>query len=139
MSYWRLYYHFVWATREREPIITARVEERLFGYLIGKACAMNSIVHAVNAAGDHLHLVASIPPSVALSDFVARLKGSSSHDLNEALLNGSFAWQARYGVITFGERQLAWVVRYVREQKERHRDGAVVPALEKWEETIAAG
>jgi putative transposase len=130
MPYWRLYYHFVWATKNRLPLITPEVEGMLFGYLIGKAHVKKSIVHAVGGIEDHLHLVASVPPSVALSDFVARLKGSSSHHLNE-ILEDAFAWQDGYGVVSFGEKQLKWVVRYVSNQKQHHTELTTVAKLEE--------
>jgi len=129
MSYWRLYYHFVWTTKKRLPLIVPKVEDELFGYLIGKAHNMNSIVHAVDGTEDHVHLVASVPPSVALSDFAARLKGSSSHYLNK-VLKGAFAWQGGYGVVSFGEKQLEWVVGYVNNQKQHHSNCTTVVKLE---------
>ena len=130
MSYWRLYYHFVWATKERTPLITLEVEEVLFGYLIGKAHSIKSIVHAVDGTENHIHLVASVPPSVALSDFVARLKGSSSHHLNK-IRKHAFFWQGGYGVISFGEKQLEWVVKYVNDQKQHHTEYTALARLEE--------
>jgi REP element-mobilizing transposase RayT len=130
VSYWRLYYHFVWATKKRLPLITLEVETILFGYLIGKAHDMRAIVHAVGGIEDHVHLVTSVRPSVALSDFAARLKGSSSHHLNE-ILKDAFAWQAGYGVVSFGEKQLEWVVRYVNNQKQHHAELTTAAKLEE--------
>ena len=130
MPYWRLYYHFVWTTKKRWSLIVPQVEDELFGYLIGKAHEMKSIAHAVGGTADHLHLVASVPPSVSLSDFVARLKGSSSHYLNETL-EDAFAWQGGYGVVSFGEKQLQWVVGYVKNQKQHHTDRTTVAKLEE--------
>ena len=105
------------------------MEEPLFGYLIGKARTVRAIAHAVGGTEDHIHLVASVPPSVSLSEFVARLKGSSSHRLNE-ILEDSFAWQRGYGVVSFGEKQLQWVTRYTNNQKQHHADGRIAPNLE---------
>ncbi len=130
MPYWRLYYHFVWTTKKRLPLITPEVESVLFDYLIGKARNMKSIIHAVGGTEDHLHLAASVPPSVTLSNFVARLKGSSSHHLNE-ILEDAFAWQNGYGVVSFGEKQLKWVTRYVNTQRQHHAELTTVAKLEE--------
>ena len=35
MPRWRLYYHIVWATKDRRSLITSQVEEVLTGYLVG--------------------------------------------------------------------------------------------------------
>jgi len=81
-------------------------------------------------------VVVSIPPSVALSDFVKSLKGSSSHHLNHLPdSEGNFGWQRGYGALSFGKKQLDFVVLYVQDQKCHHREKTgVIPALECTEE-----
>jgi putative transposase len=37
MPFWRLYYHLVWATKNREPLIVPQIEPRLYAYLVHKA------------------------------------------------------------------------------------------------------
>ena len=82
MALWRLYYHLVWATKERQSLITKELEPRLYGYIISKAGELDTIIHAINGIENHVHLVASIPPKISISDFVKKIKGSSSHYLN---------------------------------------------------------
>lgn len=46
---------------------------------------------------DHIHLVASIPPKLAIADFVKQIKGSSADHLNHSPLSAAslaFGWQA---------------------------------------------
>ncbi len=51
------------------------------------------------------------------------IKGLSSFRINRTEGDsGSFKWQPEYGAITFSERSLEDVVRYVRNQPERHRN-----------------
>ena len=33
MSYWRLFYHAVWSTQDRQPLIDPAWEKDLYGYL----------------------------------------------------------------------------------------------------------
>jgi hypothetical protein len=40
-------------------------------------------------------------------------------------------WQTGYGVVSFGTKDLPWVVSYVRNQKEHHAKGTIVGRLEK--------
>ncbi|RDH47132.1 IS200/IS605 family transposase, partial [Mastigocladus laminosus WC112] len=47
MALWRLYYHLVWTTKERQPLITTNLETQLYGYIIGKADQLGSIIHAI--------------------------------------------------------------------------------------------
>jgi REP element-mobilizing transposase RayT len=133
VAFWRLYYHFVWATKERNPIITADCEIKLHQYMIGKADALKCIVHAINGTEDHVHIIASIPPTLSISDFVKNIKGSSAHHMNHALLSSpkSFAWQAGYGVFSLGSKQLDQAITYVQNQKVHHAEGSIIKSLEQ--------
>jgi putative transposase len=81
MPFWRIYYHLVWATQDRQPFITSALEPHLFAYLVRKATEQDAYVYAIDGWSDHIHLIVSIPPKVAVADFVKRLKGASAHDL----------------------------------------------------------
>jgi REP element-mobilizing transposase RayT len=119
MTYWRTYYHIVWATKYREPLITLEVEATLYPAIVGKANELGAIVYALNGTVDHVHLVAAIPPRLAVASVVGEIKGRSSHVVNHHFPI-DFAWQVGYGVLTFGEKHLPWVVGYVDRQKEHH-------------------
>jgi putative transposase len=121
MPFWRVYYHLVWATKNREPFITAEIEQRVHSYLVNKAIEIGLYVYAIGGWYDHVHLVVAIPPKLAIADAVKRLKGASSFDLNYQLNLGSrFSWQRGYGVFTLGESQRSRAEEYVRNQKEHH-------------------
>src|SRR5215211_3125135 len=85
MALWRLYYHLIWATRDRDPLIGADIEQELYGYIVGKSNALESITHAIGGVQDHIHLVVSIPPKLSIADFVKGIKGSSAHHLNHGV------------------------------------------------------
>jgi REP element-mobilizing transposase RayT len=133
MALWRLYYHLVWATKERQALITPDKESKLYSYIIGKADTLGCIVHAIGGIENHIHLVASIPPSLSIADFVKNIKGSSAHHLNYGLPNScsSFNWQRGYGVFSLGGKQLAQAVDYVKNQKAHHLQGTTISALEQ--------
>ncbi|MBC7249978.1 MAG: IS200/IS605 family transposase [Anaerolineae bacterium] len=135
MPYWRLFYHIVFATKNREPLITPDIEDELHSYLTGKATALGAIVYAVNGIEDHVHVIASVPPKIALSDFIGQVKGAASHHINHlpGRTGPLFDWQRGYGVLSFGQKQLDWVASYARDQKMHHRDGTVVAVLERVE------
>ncbi len=121
MSFWRLYYHLIWATRNREHLIQPETEDRLHAYLVRKAAELDVYVYAINGWYDHVHLLVAVPPKHAVADVVKRLKGSSSHYLNH---NGGlayqFSWQRGYGALTLGERQRPKAEAYIQDQKEHH-------------------
>jgi putative transposase len=132
MPFWRLYYHLVWATKNREPLIQPKIERRLFAYLVSKAAELGVYVYAVNGWYDHIHMVVSIPPRLSVSELVKKLKGASSHDLNQSGgYEGSFAWQRGYGVLSMGETQRSKIAAYVTGQKQHHEQQTADPWLER--------
>ena len=132
MSFWRHYYHIVWATKAREPLVTAEVEARLYGFLVRRASELEVRIHAINGVADHLHIVASIPPKCAVSDLVKRLKGASAHFVNHVIQpEQQFVWQRGFGSLPLGESRLTFAVRYVEEQKIRHAGQDLNTWLEK--------
>ena len=133
MALWRLYYHLVWATKERQPLITRKREEKLYGYIISKADEIATIIHAINGIENHIHLVASILPKISISDFVQKIKGSSTYYMNHLdIVEDVFAWQRGYGVFSLGRKQLEQAVIYVKNQKEHHLHGTVIASLEEY-------
>ena len=134
MSFWRTYYHLVWATYDRRPLIDSAVERHLFPYLEKKAHEFQTVVYALNGVEDHIHLVAAIPPRYAVAEVVKSLKGASSHFLNHCDLPIEFSWQRGYGVFSLGEHQRPAAEAYVRAQKEHHRQGTTNRWLERIEE-----
>lgn len=133
MALWQLYYHFIWATKNREPLIDLDKENDLHRYIVGKADSVRCIVHAINGTSDHIHLIASVPPTLAISEFVKKVKGSSAHYVNHVLSSTSknFSWQVGYGVFSLGRKQLEQAVAYVENQKIHHKEGTMISVLEQ--------
>jgi putative transposase len=131
MPYWRLFYHITWATKQRLPLVEPAWEADLHGYIWGKASALECIVHAVGGMPDHVHVVVSIPPKLALATVVGKLKGASSHHINKQfVLDGAFSWQNEYGVLSFSEGTLAKIVAYVKNQQKHHAQNSINKQLE---------
>jgi putative transposase len=132
MPYWRLFYHFVWGTKNREPLIAVEWSDSLHNVIAAKAADLGAFVHAVGGIEDHVHLVASVPPKIALSTFIGQVKGNSSHFVNHGLdVDILFAWQGEYGVTSFGGKMLDTVVRYVKNQRTHHAEGTTIDMLEQ--------
>src|SRR5688500_15134810 len=118
MPYWRLFYHVVWATKAREPMIEADAARVIERSIRAKSRDLGGIVHAFGWMPDHVHLAVSIPPNVAISAFVGQLKGASSQAVNQTgAWESLFAWQSEYGVESFGEANLADVDSYIGHQR----------------------
>ncbi len=131
MPLWRLFYHIVWGTKNREEFISPAWESDLYGYLWGKATALECIPHAIGGIPDHIHVVISIPPKLSIAKMIGHLKGASSHHINKNHMDGSFAWQAEYGVFSFSEKALPKIVAYAKNQKNHHAENTLNIQMEE--------
>ncbi len=132
MPYCQLYYHLVWRTRASEPLIVSRVEPEVHGLLWKKALGLGAKVFAGNGMEDHVHMVASVPPALAVADFIGKVKGYASRLVNQReLVDGYFKWQQEYGAFSFDKKRLPYVIAYVENQKRHHSDGNTIRVLER--------
>ena len=125
--------HMTWHTKNDDPVLVNEIENRVHHYLENKVReTKNVIFHAVGGIEDHVHLVASIPPSLLVSEWIGKLKGGSSFYINHEIVNRKLLdWQDGYGIVSFGTRDLPWVIKYVRNQKEHHAKKTTNARLEK--------
>ena len=132
MPFWQLYYHMVWATKNREPILTPEVEPVVHDLLRGKAIGLEAVVFALNGTADHVHLIAAIPPKLAVARFIGQVKAVAATRFNKSgLPGGPLFWQEEYGVFSFDGKRLVNHIAYVERQKEHHAANTEIPILER--------
>ena len=54
MPLWRLFYHLVWATHDRQPLISHAHEQILYPYIKGKADFLECQLHAQETFSKYL-------------------------------------------------------------------------------------
>ncbi len=132
MPFWRTYYHIIWATKNRNPIITDDIKMALLNYIQTKSNAYGCLFHAIGGTADHIHVVLSIPPKISVAQLVGKLKEGSAYFVNHYLEKNkkSFEWQKSYGVLSFGAKQLPFVTEYVSNQEKHHLEKTAIKILE---------
>jgi len=120
----QLYFHLVWATYDRLPLLLPQYETRLFSCVVAKTEELGCKVVALDGLEDHVHLLVRARPSVAVASLVKEVKGASSHLMNHEIspLN-TFRWQGAYGAFSVSARAVPKVKDYVLNQKTRHHAG----------------
>jgi hypothetical protein len=78
-------------------------------------------------SNNHIHLGASFYPPFEIDEWIGQMKGASSHEFGKDIY-----WQGGYRVVSFGTRDLPWVINYIEDQKERHRSGRLSERLERF-------
>jgi putative transposase len=72
-------YHIVWATKYRFKVLRGRMRLR---EIIRQTCAEMSVrIEKGVLSSDHVHIFVSIPPHLALSTVMQRIKGRSSRKI----------------------------------------------------------
>lgn len=131
VPFWQLFYHFVWTTKNREPFITVEIEPALYSFMSAKAVGLGGRVFALNGTADHVHLAGTVPPRIAVAQFIGQVKGVASAKINQQHPGLRFAWQEEYGVFSFDEPCMPRILRYVQRQKEHHRENDLIAFLER--------
>ena len=113
-------YHVVWGTKGRrkilKPYVLAELKKSL--YVVTKRYPTLWIEN-VNTDDDHVHLQIEIPPNIAVSDAVCKLKAASSFDLKkkfrfirEIYLEKDGIWSVGYFSSTVGLNE-AQIAKYI--------------------------
>jgi len=133
-----LYYHFIWTTKGRMPIIDGEIENVIKKVLFSKAKELRIDILEVNGTEDHLHLLVRSIPSLAPSDIAKHFKGSSSHFVNHITLKDdktrALYWQDGYGVVTVNSSAVKAIKKYIENQKEHHKKSSLINDLESCED-----
>ncbi|MHB8749720.1 MAG: IS200/IS605 family transposase [Aggregatilineales bacterium] len=114
-------YHLVWCPKFRRPVLADPVGARLAELIPEYVRELDGEVLALVVRPDHVHLFASFPPTVAISQIMHKLKSASSHQLRIEYphLNSRLPslWTYSYYVGTAGHVSAETIKRYINEQR----------------------
>jgi len=122
-TYTKLYYHIVFSTKNRQPFIKREIEDELQKYICGIIRNIGGSCIEINGAADHVHILAILPPKIAISEALRTVKANSPKWLHETKPGfAKFAWQDGYSAFTVSTSQVEIVRKYIRDQKQHHRE-----------------
>jgi putative transposase len=122
MSYISSYFHCVFSTKQRQRIITPELRERLWPFLGGIARQNKMKAIEIGGVEDHVHVLLSLPSTIAISKAVQLIKGGSSKWVHENFPEHRlFSWQEKYGAFSASMSQLDSIIEYIRNQEAHHR------------------
>lgn len=119
-----LHVHLVFTPKYRRRVFTKAMLERM-GQVMAEVCAdFGASLEEFNGEADHVHLLVTYPPTVALSSLVNSLKGVSSRHLRKEFgpqlrrhLWGNRLWSPSYFAGSDGGAPLSVVKDYITNQK----------------------
>jgi putative transposase len=112
--------HIVFSTVDRRRLIRPERDVALTSMFHEAASAVRSELLGVGIADDHVHLVASIHPSVPVADVAQRVKGVSSRMWNLTHPQPRLRWQEGYWARSVDIGSLPRVLAYLQSQRQRH-------------------
>jgi len=113
---------FVWGTANRELLIRKSWRDRLHAYIGGILENKRAKLLAAGGIEDHIHVLASLPATLSLSEAANAMKSNSSRWNHEnAPQAKGFEWQGGYGAFTVSRSVEPSVKDYIHNQEEHHR------------------
>lgn len=115
-----MYVHLVFSTKGRTPLLNdPEVRAELHRYLGGESGRLGYSSLGVGGTADHVHMLARQGKTLAVADWVGKVKSHSSNWIKDHVRG--FTWQAGYGAFSVSPREVEEVRRYVLGQEEHHR------------------
>jgi putative transposase len=123
MPFIKVYIHFVWSTKNREPLLaTKEIRQQVWRHIKEYAKEQNIYVDFINGYAEHCHCLVSLGVDQNISRIMNLLKGESSFWINQQnLCEGKFEWQNDYFAVSVSESMLEKVRNYIKNQEEHHK------------------
>ncbi len=122
MSYTQLLYHIVIRTKKNHTVLSLDHSEELYRYIWGIVKNKKSVLYRINGTEDHVHLLVSMHPTIALSDMVKDIKAASSKFLKqEGSFNNFTSWSEGYAALTYSLREKDTIINYIKGQRKHHQ------------------
>ncbi|KKP24855.1 MAG: Transposase [candidate division TM6 bacterium GW2011_GWF2_28_16] len=117
--YSKLYYHVIWKTKNKQPIIMPEFKDDLYHYIgqIVKTKGWHLI--AIGGIHDHIHILVQMEPQNTISDLVCKIKSNSSRLIKTQFM-ADFAWQEGYGVFSVDRHSIKRIKNYILNQEQHH-------------------
>jgi putative transposase len=112
--------HIVFSTKDRVPLILPEFRPHLHAYLGGIVRELGGCARMINGTADHVHILAGLPPTLAIADALRVVKANSSRRVGLEKTR-HFGWQAGYGAFSVSESKATEVIRYIANQEQHHR------------------
>ena len=119
-TYTNLLTHMVFSTKERLPLISHEIKLELFAYLGGLVKELKGKPIIINGMSDHVHILASLPPTISTAEAMRFIKANSSKWVTQKFRK-PFEWQKGYGAFGVSRSNIDAVYKYIQNQEQHHQ------------------
>lgn len=140
-TYTDITYHLVFATKHRVRALDKEHREDLYRFIWGMLNARQCHLYRIGGVEDHIHILTSLHPTVALADLVKEIKTATSAWIKSRRVFPHFEhWQEGYGAFTVAAEARPGLIEYIKTQEQHHARvdfveelrGMVVSAKLEW-------
>ena len=122
-SFKQILYHLILKPHKREKVFTKNQRDRLYKYISVVSKNIDCPVFAINGIEDHLHILVTIKPSISLSDYIKKIKISSSIFIKANHVFPFFRkWAEGYSIFTCRMSDKKTVINYINSQEDHHKE-----------------
>ncbi len=124
-------YHIVWITKYRYKVLTHSIKVRVREIIAQVAEEMGIKIENGVISSDHLHVFVSIPPHIAVSEFVQKAKGRSSRKIQLEFPElkkkywGKHFWARGYFSATSGNITDEIINDYINKHSDAHQPDSI--------------
>lgn len=131
MSYNNLFYHIIFRTKKNQKTLSLTHSDELYKYIWGIINRKDCFLFRINGIEDHIHMLVSIHPTIAVADFVRDIKRSSSIMLKmEKGFEKFKGWGGGYCSLSYSINEKEKIYNYSKNQREHHKTVSFKEELE---------
>ena len=118
----KVYIHFVWSTKNREPhLYSKELRLKVWNHINENARDKGVYIDFISGYSDHCHCLVSLGFDQSIQRVMQLIKGESSFWINKhSLTKQKFEWQDEYFAVSVSESSLNIVREYIKRQEVHH-------------------
>ncbi len=94
---------------------------QVFHYIGGIIRSLSGISYRIGGRPDHVHILATLPSTISMADFVRTIKANTSKWIKSIHPEyKDFSWQEGYGAFSVSRSNIDSVIQYINNQREHH-------------------
>jgi len=116
MPFIKVYIHFVWSTKNREPLLSSKeLRQKVWQHIRENAKGKGIFIDFINGYSDHCHCLISLGVDQTIQKVMQLIKGESSFWINKQnLISNKFEWQDEYFAVSVSESVVNRVRNYIK-------------------------
>ncbi|MBX3474159.1 MAG: transposase [Planctomycetes bacterium] len=124
--------HAIFTCKDRRPLITPEIEDRLYSYISGIADKRRCRLVIGGGYTDHSQLLIGVNMTTAIADLLRDIKANTSRWVHETWPDVEFGWQDGYGAFSVSVSMVEKTKAYIAGQHEHHKTQSVADELRKF-------